>query len=358
MTRTAIRRVARLAAIVISCAAVLALASAGPATALPQMCKYEVIARAWSAIGCEYTWGGESWTPPGAGQPGGYGPDCSGLCLKSWETTRTMWLQEEDGAYQTAPCEHSLAYNATINPRWSSYDFARTTVPSPYDWSKISISQRAMGDVAAYYTGSYPNGHGHAVIIHYPNGDGSGDTVIEAPGKCYDVRQTVAKDLISNPYTFDRRANGSGYGTNVIVLDNETAARSGPYPLFQWRPGSAPGGQAPWNSEYRVLLINENGHARWTPVVESAGNYRIYVWYPSAASRATQVHYKLNFYGGSRDVYISQRVYGSSWVQLTLQGGPVWLLSGYSQTSGSVDLWSGYGADGNVALDAIKFVKQ
>ena len=92
----------------------LTLLSWFPATAsaaIPTVTRHEIIARAESAIGTDYTWGQESWTPNAIGA----GPDCSGFVLKCWETPRSMLYQEEAGV------------NASINP------CLLYTSPSPRD---------------------------------------------------------------------------------------------------------------------------------------------------------------------------------------------------------------------------------
>ena len=74
--------------------------------AIPSVTRAEIIARAQSALGTDYTWGQESWTPDSSS---GDGPDCSGYALKCWEVPKTLYYQEENGE------------NATISPRYTSY---------------------------------------------------------------------------------------------------------------------------------------------------------------------------------------------------------------------------------------------
>ncbi len=59
------------------------------------MTRAEIIARAESGLGTNYTWGGESWTPDTGS---GAGPDCSGYGLKCWEVPKTLLYQEENGS--------------------------------------------------------------------------------------------------------------------------------------------------------------------------------------------------------------------------------------------------------------------
>ena len=115
--------------------------------AIPTLTRAEIIARAESGIGAQYTWGRESWTPIAGG---GLGPDCSGFTLKCWEVPRTMLYQEEDGE------------NATISPRYTSYDFFNCTGP----W--YALADRSLlkeGDALVKNDGS----SGHVVI--YAGGD-------------------------------------------------------------------------------------------------------------------------------------------------------------------------------------------
>src|SRR5512139_477594 len=93
-----VRRLGARRAIVVACTglALAAFAALGPGSAdaqaaIPTMTRAEIIARAESGLGTDYTWGGESWTPDARS---GTGPDCSGYGLKCWEVPKTLLYQE------------------------------------------------------------------------------------------------------------------------------------------------------------------------------------------------------------------------------------------------------------------------
>ena len=86
------RRVAVRASYGLFLALFVMLALPSAAMAVPLLARDEILARAESALGTEYTWGGESWVPNASD----WGPDCSGYVLKCWEAPRSMLYEEED----------------------------------------------------------------------------------------------------------------------------------------------------------------------------------------------------------------------------------------------------------------------
>ena len=148
-----------LAAVAIGTAcALLSPAVSAAQAAIPTVTRAEIIARAESGIGTQYTWGRESWTPNAGG---GTGPDCSGFVLKCWEVPRTMLYQEEDGE------------NTTISPRYTTYEFFNCIGP----WT--ALADRSLlkeGDALVKNDGS----SGHVVL--YAGGDAWNSPIIyEAP---------------------------------------------------------------------------------------------------------------------------------------------------------------------------------
>ena len=176
----------------------------GPGTApaqaaIPSITRAEIIARAESAIGTDYTWGQESWTPDTAS---GDGPDCSGLGLKCWEVPKTLYYQEENGE------------NATISPRYTSYEFYNCKGPW-YELSSRSLLQ--PGDILVKNNGS----SGHVTI--YAGGDAWNSPIIyEAPGTGLEVRRISR--YLGSEYKPIRRESISDYD---IMLDNPTAKSVG-----------------------------------------------------------------------------------------------------------------------------------
>jgi hypothetical protein len=56
--------------------------------------------------------------------------------------------------------------------------------------------------------------------------------------------------------------------------------------------------------------------ATWTPNITAAGNYRVYAWWSSYSSRATNATYTINYDGGSQPITVNQKVNGGQWNQL------------------------------------------
>lgn len=137
------------------------------------------IARAKTAVGFSYYWGGGGWLPSGAtastkgscsgscpscSHSGKWGADCSGLVAKAWQFG-TKAIDVHSHPYSTA-------------------DFIND---APGRWSTVSRSSLRKGDALVYRSG----GAGHIVI--YEKGDGWGTpTVVEcracAAGCVYNAR--------------------------------------------------------------------------------------------------------------------------------------------------------------------------
>jgi uncharacterized protein YraI len=130
------------------------------------------IARAKSAVGFSYYWGGGAWLPTGAtssnkgscsgscpscSHSGKYGADCSGLVAKAWQFGTTA-LEVNSHPYSTSSFVSDSAGH----------------------WSTVSRGSLRKGDALVYNSG----GHGH--IAMYEKGDGWGSpTVIECRGCSY-----------------------------------------------------------------------------------------------------------------------------------------------------------------------------
>ena len=130
------------------------------------------LARAKTAVGFSYYWGGGAWLPTGAtssnkgscsgscpscSHSGKYGADCSGLIAKAW---------------QFGP----KALDVNAHP----YSTASFVNDSAAHWSTVSRGSMRKGDALVYNS----NGHGHIAL--YEKGDGWGSpTVIECRGCAY-----------------------------------------------------------------------------------------------------------------------------------------------------------------------------
>jgi hypothetical protein len=298
------------------------LLAATPAhAAIPVMSRPEIIARAESALGSDYMWGRESWTPNATGS----GPDCSGLVLKCWEVPRSLLYQEEDGE------------NSTITPRYTSNEFYNCLGP----WYALSDrSTMAEGDAFAYNDGSA----GHVML--YAGGDAySYPIVYEAPYPGATVRR-VSK-YVGSQYSALRR---SSLGGTNIVLDNPTAKTTGGDDVGgAWTRSTSTSGF--YAADYQVhAATTAAAWARWTPRLASSGYYNVYVRWTAGWNRASNAKVTVNTPSGQVVKSVDQRSSGGTWVSL----GRYYLNAGYSIGNGSVTL-SATGANGYVVADAVLF---
>ena len=312
-----------LAAVAIGTAcALLSPAVSAAQAAIPTVTRAEIIARAESGIGTQYTWGRESWTPNAGG---GTGPDCSGFVLKCWEVPRTMLYQEEDGE------------NTTISPRYTTYEFFNCIGP----WT--ALADRSLlkeGDVLVKNDGS----SGHVVL--YAGGDAWNSPIIyEAPGTGLAVRRTSR--YLGSEYQPRRRNSVVDSG---IILDNPTARSVGGDDIGgNWTRST---GNAGWYGDnYQVqAATSAAAWARWTPRFPSSGYYNVYMRWTSSSNRASGANVHINTPAGTYDRWVNQRINGGSWFSL----GSYYFGAGYSTGNGSVSIFA-TGADGYVVADAVMF---
>jgi cell wall-associated NlpC family hydrolase len=297
------------------------LTPAGAQAAIPSMTPYEIIARAESAIGSDYIWGGESWVPD---SPGTDGPDCSGLGLKCWEVPRTLYYQEENG-------------DTTTFTRYTSGSFYNLAGP----WSELdSRADLQMGDILVKNNGS--SGH---VTIYYSGDAWNSPVIYEAPGTGLQIRRISR--YLGSEYKPIRRDSMSSAG---IVLDNPTAKSAGGSDVGgNWTRSTSVSGY--WGTDYQVhAATTGTAWARWTPRLPSAGYYEIFMRWIAASDRSSGSTVTVNTPSGSYNRYINQRINGSRWVSL----GTYYFKSGYSTGAGSITL-SATGANGYVIADAVMF---
>lgn len=304
-------------------AVAMAILTGTPAAAdEPPMSRHEIIARAESALGTDYTWGRESWVPNAAGA----GPDCSGFVLKCWEVPSSQLYQEEDGV------------NASISPRYTTYHFYNNLGP----WSALSSRTSLLpGDAMVRYDGS----SGHVVL--YAEGDAWGYPVVyEAPYTGATVRR--ASRYLDDSYR-PRRRDSLGYTT--ILLDNPTAKSTGGGDIGgTWSRSTSISGFL--GADYQVHAGTTSvAWARWTPRLPATDDYDVYLRWTSAANRASNAKVTINTPKGQLVKYVDQRTNGGLWVKL----GTFALRAGYATGSGSVAVHA-TGADGFVIADAALFV--
>jgi hypothetical protein len=290
---------------------------------IPSITRAEIIARAESCLGTDYTWGQESWTPDVAA---GDGPDCSGYGLKCWEVPKTLYYQEENGV------------NATISPRYTSYQFYNCQGPW-YELSSRSLLE--PGDILVKNNGT----SGHVTI--YAGGDAWNSPIIyEAPGTGLTIRRISR--YLGSEYKPIRRESLAGYD---IVLDNPTAKSVGGSGVAgNWTRSTNVYGY--YGHDYQVrAATSSSAWARWTPRFPSTGYYDIYLRWTAASDRASGVLVTVNTPVGQYKRYVNQQINGNRWYSL----GRYSFKAGYSPATGGITIYAS-GADGYVVADAVKFV--
>jgi hypothetical protein len=304
-------------------AGALLIPAAPASAAIPTLTRAEIIARAESGIGTNYTWGRESWVPD---SPGSKGPDCSGYGLKCWEVPKTLLYQEEQGE------------NASFSPRYTSYDFYNCRGP----WSALSSRSLLLeGDILAKNDGT----SGHVVI--YAKGDAWNSPVIyEAPGTGMTIRR-VSRYLGSEYKPLRRDAVVDA----AIILDNPTAKSVGGDDVGgNWTRSTSVSGYR--GDNYQVhAATTDTAWVRWTPRFPSSGSYDIYMRWTSASDRASGALVTVNTPSGQYKRIVNQRINGSTWFSL----GRYSFAAGYSPATGGLTLYA-TGANGWVIADAVMFV--
>ena len=148
-----------------------------------------------------------------------------------------------------------------------------------------------------------------------------------------------------------------GHQLNEVVLDNDSA---GVTFSGAWADSTA---GARWYDEdygatadavrYRSASTSagsETATATYTPNIQEAGFYPIYVWASAGTNRTSQL-YKVNHTGGQTQLRVDHSMVGNGWVYL----GTYYFDSGSSAAAGSVVI-SNEGAAGKVVIaDAVRF---
>jgi hypothetical protein len=287
------------------------------------MTRAEIIARAESGLGTDYTWGRESWTPDAHS---GAGPDCSGYGLKCWEVPKTLLYQEENGE------------NATISPRYTSYSFYNCVGPW-YELSSRSLLRE--GDILVKNNGT----SGHVTI--YAGGDAWNSPIIyEAPGTGLEIRRISR--YLGSEYKPIRRESLSDSG---IILDNPSAKSiGGPGVGGNWSRSANVSGY--YGDDYQLHApTSDSVWARWTPRLPSTGSYEIFLRWTSGSDRASGILVTVNTPTGQYQRFINQRLNGGKWFSL----GHYSFRAGYAPATGSITMYA-TGANGYVIADAVMFV--
>ena len=165
----------------------------------------------------------------------------------------------------------------------------------------------------------------------------------------------------STGYTFtvsayDERNNESAQSSGAaattpayseFIIDNPAATYTG-----VWSTASASTDKYGADYKYASTAVTEGKTASWTPTIQYAGNYNVYVWYSVGSNRATNAPYTTQWDGGNGVVNVNQTVSGGQWV--LIQSSRHFAAG----TGGYVKLGNGTGATGKIVIaDAVRFVQ-
>ncbi len=132
-----------------------------------------------------------------------------------------------------------------------------------------------------------------------------------------------------------------------IIIDNTSGSF---YASGNWATGTSSTDKYGTNYRFRSTAAVSDA-ASWTPNIPSAGNWKVYAWWPKGTNRSPSAPYIVTSTGGNTTVKVNQQVNGGTWNYL----GTFSLGAGTGYPT-RLSCWTGTGYV--VMADAIKWVKQ
>jgi len=133
-----------------------------------------------------------------------------------------------------------------------------------------------------------------------------------------------------------------------LILDNAQALYTG-----IWTLGTTAAGR--YGADYRYIFTTDGpatATATYRPVIDVAGSYDVFIWYPQGSNRATNAPWVVSYPGGSVTSLVNQTTGGGGWLQIA---GGKYFAAG---TSGYVQLANNTGSSGKVVIaDAVRFLR-
>ncbi len=158
--------------------------------------------------------------------------------------------------------------------------------------------------------------------------------------------QVSAYDLAGNESYRSNAAMATTPPMLDIIIDNTSASYIGTW-------STADDTETRYDDDYRYGACSPSTGriARWTPDIDVAGTYQVYVWYPSDANRSTKAPYTVYYSGGSTTVQVDQTTNGGQW-------NPIAVRPFAAGTAGYVQLGNGTGESSStcVCADAVRFL--
>jgi hypothetical protein len=132
-----------------------------------------------------------------------------------------------------------------------------------------------------------------------------------------------------------------------LIIDNSDTGHT--TTNGSWSTGTSSTDKYGTNYYYAAASSTGTSTFRWTPPILTAGNYKVYAWYPAGTNRSTGAPYTVFYKGGSSTVKMNQQSNGGKWNLL----GTFFFNAG---TSGYVQLSNATSSTGaNVMADAVKW---
>lgn len=156
--------------------------------------------------------------------------------------------------------------------------------------------------------------------------------------------QVSAFDDADNESAKSNTVNVTTLPTYEYIIDNTDADYSG-----TWTAGSTASNKYGSDYRYATTAASETRTATWTPNLQAAGYYDVYVWYPEGSNRSAAAPYTVVYRGGSVTVPVNQQANGGKWNKIASSKpfGP--------GTAGYVVLGNGTGESSlSVMADAVR----
>jgi len=169
--------------------------------------------------------------------------------------------------------------------------------------SRVDLSWTASTDnvgVVGY------NIYRNSAIIATTTATTYSDTTISS-GDTY-VYEVSAYDLSENESAKSNTATVSTAVVTDFIIDNDKA-------IFPGTWFTRTDTTTKYGADYRYggCSPSTGRIARWTPDIDIAGNYLVYVWYPQDTNRSIKAPYTVVYSGGLTTVQVNQTVNGGQW---------------------------------------------
>ncbi len=123
--------------------------------------------------------------------------------------------------------------------------------------------------------------------------------------------QVSAYDAAGNNSGLSNSAQATTQPRTDIVVDNPAATYVG-----AWSLGTSAPDKYGADYNYCTVAATETKSATFTPTIDVAGYYTVYVWYPQGANRSAMAPFTVVYDGGQQTVAVNQQTGGGQWVSL------------------------------------------